>query len=138
MEAIQLRARCILASASSSALSETHRRRLLRRTARDARRLERERTHWGDPLAALLRAGISSLCGERDAALGGLARALAGFDAAKMALYAAAARRCRGLLLGGEEGRALVEAADAWMRNERIKDPERMTAMLAPGRWTAD
>ena len=54
-----------------------------------------------------------------------------------MALHAAASRRCRGLLLGGEEGRALVQSADAWMANERILNPERMTAMLAPGRWGA-
>ena len=54
-----------------------------------------------------------------------------------MALYAAAARRCRGVLLGGEEGRVLVEAADAWMRDERIRNPERMTAMLAPGSMDA-
>jgi hypothetical protein len=38
-------------------------------------------------------------------------------------------------LLGGDEGRALVEAADAWMRGELILNPERMAAMLAPGRW---
>ncbi len=50
-----------------------------------------------------------------------------------MALYAAAARRCLGGLLGGNEGRELADGADAWMRTEMIKDPARMTAMLAPG-----
>ena len=53
-----------------------------------------------------------------------------------MSLYAAAARRCRGLIIGGAEGATLVSEADAWMRNEGIRNPERMTAMLAPGRWT--
>ena len=43
------------------------------------------------------------------------------------------ARRRRGELLGGEEGRALVEAANAWMTEQTIKSPTRMTEMLAPG-----
>ena len=64
-----------------------------------------------------------------------LSRAETGFDATRMALYAAAARRCRGLLVGGETGRGHVEAADSWMRGELIRNPERMTAMVAPGRW---
>ena len=58
-----------------------------------------------------------------------------GLAAAEMALHAAAARRRRGELIGGETGRALVCAAEAWMAGQGIKSPERMTAMLAPGRW---
>jgi hypothetical protein len=53
-----------------------------------------------------------------------------------MGLYAAAARRCLGLMVGGDEGRDLVAVADAWMAAQTIRNPERMTAMLAPGRWT--
>jgi hypothetical protein len=135
IEARHLKGRCALSAAGGGGLSPPNRNRLLRSSARDARRIERERTPWGDPLAALLRAGIASFRGKREA-LEALASAEAGFDAAKMALYGAAARRCRGLMLGGEEGCALVESADAWMRGEQIQNPERMAAMLAPGRWT--
>ncbi len=138
IEALHLRGRCSLAAANGTNLSASSQGKLLRETARDARRLQREKSHWGDPFATLLRAGVASLRRDRDEALERLAVAAAGFDAAKMALYAAAARRCRGLLLGGEEGRAFIEAADSWMRSELIQNPERMTAMLAPGRWTAD
>ncbi len=138
IETQHLRARAALAAAASPSLSAPRRRDLLGLAGRDAKGIERERAPWGNPLAALLRAGMASLRGERRAALEGLATAETGFDATKMALYAAAARRCHGTLLGGEEGRGLVESADAWMQGERIKNPERMTSMLAPGRWTAD
>ena len=59
--------------------------------------------------------------------------AIGGFEASDMALYAAAARRCLGLVVGGDEGRALVRDADAWMTGEAIKNPAQMTATLAPG-----
>jgi eukaryotic-like serine/threonine-protein kinase len=135
IEWLHLRGRCAVAAACGEALSVSHREELLRSAQKDARRIERERVRWGDPLGALLRAGISSLRGEREESLQSLASAETGFAAADMALYAAAARRCRGVMLGGDEGRALVDAADAWMRNERIRNPERMAAMLAPGSW---
>jgi len=32
-----------------------------------------------------------------------------------------------------ERGRQLVAEADVWMREQRIKNPEAMTRMLAPG-----
>jgi hypothetical protein len=52
-----------------------------------------------------------------------------------MALHAATARRRRGELVGGDAGRDLVGAADAWMAGQSIKAPQRMAAVLAPGRW---
>ena len=73
--------------------------------------------------------------GETEAALRFLESAEAGFTAASMALHAAAARRRRGELMGGDAGRALVSGSDAWMTAQAIKAPERMTAVLAPGRW---
>jgi eukaryotic-like serine/threonine-protein kinase len=53
-----------------------------------------------------------------------------------MALYAAVAKRRRGELMGGDEGQALVQQADDWMRGEQIKNPQGMATMLAPGRWS--
>ncbi len=50
-----------------------------------------------------------------------------------MLMHAAAAQRRRGQLLDGEEGRRLVEAADSWMAGQLVRNPARMTAMLAPG-----
>ena len=53
-----------------------------------------------------------------------------------MALHAACARRRLGELTGGDEGRTLIAAANEWMRGQEIKNPERMAAVIAPGKWS--
>jgi hypothetical protein len=121
--------------AASHTTDARERRDLLRGVEGHAGAILRERTHWGDPLAVLLRAGAASTRGESERAVRLLQSAEAGFDAAEMALHAAAARRRRGELMGGDAGRTLIAAADAWMGGQSIKNPERMTAMLAPGHW---
>jgi hypothetical protein len=52
--------------------------------------------------------------------------------AANLMLNNAAIRRARGLLIGGTEGAALIEAADAFCRGQGIEQPERATAVFAP------
>jgi tetratricopeptide (TPR) repeat protein len=104
-----------------------------REAVRDARRIEREAMPWSDPLAKLLRAGAAARDGHSARAIE-LARAAAvGFEAVDMRLHAASARRMLGGLLGGDEGRAQSEQADAWMASQGIKCPEKMAAVLAPG-----
>jgi hypothetical protein len=127
-----LRARCALARA----VAGEHEAAWLAQAARDAGVLRSEATGWGDALAGLVEAGLAATRGDRSRALALVDRAEAGCDAAQMGLCAAAARRRRGELLGGEAGHALVESADAWMRQRDIRSPERMTALLAPGRWS--
>lgn len=62
-----------------------------------------------------------------------LERALASLEASHTLLYAAAARRRLSEVRGGDEGRELIRQADAWMQGQNVKNPARMTAMLAPG-----
>jgi eukaryotic-like serine/threonine-protein kinase len=100
-----------------------------------AGRLRSERTAWGDGLALLVRAGTRATSGDRERALADVTEAASRLADADMALIAAAASRCRGELLGGEAGRALVAEADAWMATQSIKRPDRMARMLAPGAW---
>jgi hypothetical protein len=125
VEAVHLRGRCALAAAAKD--------KDLHSAERDARLIEREGVPWADPLAKLLRAGIASVRGRREEARDLLEKAEEGFVAADMALYAAAARRRRGEMLGGE-GKTRVEAADEWMSRQGIQDPARMAQMLAPSR----
>jgi serine/threonine protein kinase len=103
---------------------------------KDAGRIERERMPWGNALAKLLRAGVASVREEKTEAIAYLEAAERDLVAADMALHATVARRRRGQLAGGTDGAALVAAANEWMAAQSIRNPERMAAMLAPGKWS--
>jgi len=94
-----------------------------------------QRAAWGEALGLLVRAGSAATRGRRERALEAVTQAAARLDAVDMALFAVAARRGQGELLGGEAGRALVAEADAWMAAQAIRRPDRMARMLAPGAW---
>jgi serine/threonine protein kinase len=131
IEALDRRARSALSAAADVAAAD--RAALLREAERDARRIERERTPWGNALALLVRAGVAVARGDVDAALTLLTSAEPALLALDMALHAASARRHRGQLLGGEEGHGLVMEADRWMAGQRIRNPARMAVLLCPG-----
>ena len=130
LEATHLRARSALALAR---VRRSEQRTLCREVEQDAGRLLKERMPWCNPLVALLRAGAAATQGDLARAESLLREATTGLEAGHMALYAAAARWQRGRLVGGDEGRAAVAAAEAWMSEQGIVDRARMAAMLAPG-----
>jgi hypothetical protein len=130
IEARHLRARCALAAIVSG---EAQPEKLFQTAEKHVRLIEREQMAWARPLGALIRASIAGLRGDKERAAELCAVAIAGFEAAQMRLYAAAARRRLGQLTAGAEGQQLVAAADAWMRQQHIKQPARITNMLAPG-----
>jgi hypothetical protein len=134
-ESLSLRARSRVAVAAS-ATDSARRLKLLRAAEGDARRIDRERVGWAHPLTAIIRAGIADVQQDHGLARRLLHDAERGFQEADMALHLAVARRRRGELLGGGDGRSLVGEADAWMAGQGIKNPERFAAMLAPGRWS--
>jgi len=129
VEAMHLRARCALAAGAAAGDREPW----LRIAERLARRIAQERMPWSDPLALLIRAAVASARGDDPAAAGLLSLAVEGFTRAEMGLYAAAARRRLGVVVGGEGGGQLVAEADAWMTDQSIRRPEAMTRMLVPG-----
>jgi serine/threonine protein kinase len=106
---------------------------LWREAERSARAIERERMPWGDALAALTRACLASARGDPAGAVAGFERAIARCEAAHMQLFAMVARRRLGEHQAGARGRALVAEATDWMTGQNIRNPARMTAMLAPG-----
>jgi eukaryotic-like serine/threonine-protein kinase len=128
VEAMQLRARTILAlGADRRDASE------LRFVEKMAGKMEKVRMSWSKPYATLLRAAVAQQRGDTEKANRLLSEALQIFERAEMRLYAAAARRRLGEKLGGERGQQLITEADAWMTAQKIKNPEALVKMLAPG-----
>ena len=56
-----------------------------------------------------------------------------GFRAGDMALYAASAQYRRGRLVGGDQGRKLIESALETMTNQEIRNPACLLSVFAPG-----
>jgi hypothetical protein len=128
IEAMHLRARAALATSAGDRLENR-----LRIAEKLAGKIEKENMAWAKPLASLLRAAIAYQRAEKSEAATLLSESLRGFERAEMRLYAAAARRRLGEILGEDKGRQLVKEADVWMVRQRIKNPEAMMRMLAPG-----
>jgi hypothetical protein len=84
----------------------------------------------GVPL--LLRAGLAVLHGDLDAAVAGYRDAADCFAAVDMVMHASVARWRLGELLGGDEGRALVNQTHVALSAEGIVRPDRVVAMFAP------
>ena len=124
------RACAALVFAEERDLQMSEYRRFLRSAERDAGRIERERVPWGTGLALLVRAGVAAQRGNAREAVRLLLAAEAKLESMHMALYAAAARRRRGELTGGDEGRALIAEADAVMARQEVRKTARPAAML--------
>jgi serine/threonine protein kinase len=128
------RARARIAAANEHGASE--RRAWLHLAAQDARRLTREGAAWSRALGELVYATIATHTDPKEAPAR-LAKAEGALSAARMSLFAAAAKRLRGVSIGGAQGAAWVDAADAQFRAEGIADPARFAAMFAPSAFPA-
>ena len=128
VEAMQLRARAALSTTGAG-----HDAVKLRLAEKMASKIEKVDISWSKPFATLIRAAVAQQRGNFEHTKALLSEAAVGFEHADMRLYAAAARRCLGETLGDERGRQLIAAADAWMLEQKIKNPKAMTRMLAPG-----
>jgi hypothetical protein len=122
--------RAALSAARQAAPSE--RRRLLKNAAMSAKALEREGSPWATGLGKLLQVQILVAGGFADEALRALPDAEASLLAADLHLHAAVARRARGRMLGGEQGKAEVRSAEGWIAGQRVARADAMSGMLAP------
>ena len=128
IEATHLRARLALASAEGS-----ERERRLRIAEDLGQRLADERMPWSDSLATLVRAAVARKRGDDSKAAMLTSQAIEEFELADMELYAAAARRRLGEIIGGEGGSDLINRSEDWMRRQEIKNPSAFAKILAPG-----
>jgi hypothetical protein len=120
-------------SALAAAVSASDAKRLLRIAAADARRLARERHDWITALAQLVRAGVAHRRGEWSRAVNLLREAAQYFAAVNMPLYCAASNRRLGQLIGGDDGRRIIDQADEDLHQRQVVNPERLTNVFAPG-----
>jgi eukaryotic-like serine/threonine-protein kinase len=127
-----IRARCAIAAAAVDPARSAAR---LAAARRIARHLGREHASHGPPLAALLAAGIASVAGDREKAARSLRTAIELGRRTEMSLQAEAARYQLGLLLGGDEGRALVKSASSALAAQGVRAPLRFVSMIVPGRF---
>jgi hypothetical protein len=125
----ELRARVALAAARARRDGEQ----LLAAARREARTLARGQMSFGAPAAHSILGTIAAQQRDLKTAIGELRQAAHGYDAADMAMHAAATRMRLGRLVGGDEGARLEREAEAWMSERGVRRPERLTAMLAPG-----
>jgi eukaryotic-like serine/threonine-protein kinase len=128
IDVMHLRARLALASAHGAV-----RKQRLEIAERSADRIAREDMPWSNPLANMTYAALAKQRGDASRAAAFARQAVDGFEAADMALYAAAARRRLGELLAGEEGDELICDSENWMTKQQIKNPVAVTNMMAPG-----
>ncbi|MCK6551533.1 AAA family ATPase, partial [Myxococcota bacterium] len=105
---------------------------LIKVAAADADDIEGMGMSWAAPIAELVRAELAVLKKNVVEAEHLFARAAQGFDAAGMGLHRAVASFRRGQLLGGDEGRALVDASERWMRARGVRIPAKVVATFAP------
>jgi hypothetical protein len=127
-----LRARVLVREAST--LPEGRRRaRLLARAEKDVAPAPRPGSHLQHGLSQVARAAIHAQRGQRHLALAELERAESRLSAAGAAVYTAMVSYCRGLHLGGEEGKELRARAVQHLVSEGVKSPQRYIAWFLPG-----
>ncbi len=126
-----LRARAAL-SAAAATPEGSRRSELLRAADRESRRLRSKRAQWAKGLGELVSGGVERLAGRPDRALIMFTSAEHTLGEARMLLHQVAARRARGLIVGGDEGRALVASSDQEFRAQAILNQERMMQVIAP------
>ncbi len=132
---LQLRARCTLAAAAHAAggTQKSAARGLLKSVELDVRTIERERMPWSNAGARLLRAGMARVRGDLTETIRLLEEAETGFRATDMVLHAASAQYRRGQLLGGAQGRELIQAASETMTSQEVRNPTRTLLVFTPG-----
>jgi hypothetical protein len=124
------RAMCALAAASQGGPIDGKQAQTM--AARHARKLEREGVDWATGFAKLVRASAARARGDDAAAIIQLRAALSAFELSSMSLHAACCRRALGRLIGGDQGALLIEASNAWTREQQARDLDAIATGVVP------
>lgn len=121
--------RCMLAAALED---PKQKKKWLRKAESYAAELGKQTDAWAQPLSLMIKGGICAQLKDLPREIEYCRAALEKFEASSMFMYGAAARRRLGFLIGGAEGMGLIEQAEATMREQGIRNPERWSFFLAP------
>jgi hypothetical protein len=124
----EMRGRAAIAAAGEVS-SPAERKTFLAIAERTAKRIEQQRTKWGDMLAQLLRAGIAFVRSREDEAVRRLRGVIADGQRVEMLLHVATAQRILGQITNDA---ALIDAGTRWMTAEGIRNPDAMTRVVGP------
>jgi hypothetical protein len=102
---------------------------------RISRRLRREYNPWTAMLAALVEAVANNAAGDQPATIAALRRAIEWAEATESGFYVPAARYRLGELLGGDQGRALMQSALQTLTEWGVRNPARWLWVYMPGSW---
>jgi tetratricopeptide (TPR) repeat protein len=129
IDALATRARASIAAAHTNAADRVA---LLSWAERDAKRIANEKMAWADPIARKLLGGVLAARGSNEEAAAHYRAAFEGFSRAHMALYEAVARHRCGALIGGDEGRRMVDAVERSLTEQGVRKPTQIVSMIAP------
>ena len=98
----------------------------------DAKWLHGEKSRWAESVALSVDAGVESVQGDLGRARELAAEAAEALNALGIEHYAEAASR------RADAGSSKIDLRDdqSWLAVQRVENPERMLAMLSPGKWT--
>jgi hypothetical protein len=105
---------------------------LLISAERDAAALGKEQARYAVSHSYCGKACLAEHHGDRAGAVRLLERAIAIYDEVELRPFAEAARRALGMLIGGEQGDAMVRQAEASLRAHGYRNPASHTAMYIP------
>ena len=100
---------------------------------KNARWIAGQKMQWGTALSHTLRAQIAHLAGDADGALAALDAAMHDAAATESGLVEQAAKRAKGLLIGGDEGAALIAEVDAHLGEQGVRAPAKLCRVYTPG-----
>lgn len=101
-----------------------------------AKRLQRVRSPWNQPTAAVLHAGLAVGCGDRATAIKYLETAYQGFEKISLHAFASAAGQHCGNLRNDEQGAILRRNAAGFLASQQVKNQAAFVRMLLPGDWS--
>ena len=131
---LYLRARAALGAACASTSAKA-RKKLVKIARRSAQLLSRHPLQFGPAAALLITAGLNSLIHNDEAATRALEDAEGVFTLNEMGMFQAAVRWRRGHLIGGSEGKDLINSAEEFMHEQGVVNPAGVTRMLIAGDW---